>query len=349
MLPRPQSYRLWSAGRPRTEQPLQELSASQGMEKRTVGHLTPTLRAWPRENRPNAQLRMNADRGGDCLRRHRGPPSAHQQEPGSASPGASGYLTEPRQMGCCRKSPEKERWNQVPGNKTNSDRPLFVLSVTGCVYWDSSIFQIVPFTLSLLLGPLHLLRPGCPVLSSGLGISMRALPPVLGLRSHASRRPQPGPRSCSLGHPSRPRPCHSAPSLLFPPTDDFTHGLTNLLADGASPPTVPHLLSPLPTPGTESYPSRPGGTSALPRCLLQEGPTLRMWEASCASVPCRALTVLLRQNGGVESRVLSINLFIYQTQREWLLWAHPGHLRNTNADNKKATGRCSPSKKPMKK
>lgn len=132
--------------------------------------------------------------------------------------------------------------------------------------------------------------PGCPVLSSGLGISMRALPPALGLRSHASRRPQPGPRSCSLGHPSRPWPCHSAPSLLFPPHDDFTHGLTNLLADGASPPTVPHLLAPLLTPGPESCPSRPGGISALPRCLLQEGPTLRMWEASCASVPCRALT-----------------------------------------------------------
>ena len=39
--PRPRSHQLRPAGRPRTEQPLQELAPHLGEEKRTAGHLSP--------------------------------------------------------------------------------------------------------------------------------------------------------------------------------------------------------------------------------------------------------------------------------------------------------------------
>ena len=172
-------------------------------------------------------------------------PYRHQVESPPCVPGAFGWLTKDRLMGVCRKDPEKENQTMLHVMKRKCHcRRLPKLSA----------FQILPLTSSLLLRPVHLLWPSCPSPRSGLDISAGTHRPAR-TSSAAPRSCPPVPPPTSALPPGTPR-FHELALPLCPlhPHRPRHTGPADLVTDGACPATVPHPLSPSPSPGQRAVP-----------------------------------------------------------------------------------------------
>lgn len=200
-------------------------------------------------------------------------------------------------MGVCRKDPEKENQTMLHVMKRKCHcRRLPKLSA----------FQILPLTSSLLLRPVHLLWPSCPSPRSGLDISAGTHRPAQ-TSSAAPRSCPPVPPPTSALPPGTPR-FHELALPLCPLHPHRPHhtGPADLVTDGACPATVPHPLSPSPSPGQRAvprdqltsppsappsaFPLSPGGIAS--QRLVPSAPRLRRGAE------------LLQQNGWVASGVL---------------------------------------------